>query len=100
MSQYLDWKVGDFVVCVKNLSHAAKNSEKMPELGKVYTIRGLVPTANGCGVGIFLVEIINEPKTYRQGFVECNFSALVFRKLHRNKISVFTDMLKEIKNNA
>jgi hypothetical protein len=94
---YLDWAVGDFVICIKDLKWYANKGETVPELGKVYTIRAFEADTMVC---IFLVEIINEPRTYRQGFGECRFVATAFRKLQRKRIEVFTDMLTKIKESV
>ena len=95
MTQYLDWNVGDFVVCVKDLTPFAAMGEIVPELGRIYTIREFKVEYDR--VGIYLVEIVNEIRRYDQGLGECFFIATSFRKLQKNRISIFTDMLNKIK---
>lgn len=93
MSAYLDWRVGMRVVCVDDQPSDGRG-EVYPVESQVYTIRALSLTDDG-QVKIRLVEIVNAPMAYRQGFHECWFRARRFRPVQARKtdISIFTALL-------
>ncbi|MDF1599694.1 hypothetical protein PZ895_07880 [Mesorhizobium sp. YIM 152430] len=103
---YLHWHVGMKVVCVEgaNREHGY-GDEKLPETGRVYTIREIKPCMGSGVVCITLREIVNEKRTYfqvdlrREVFGECAWPAHTFRPIQDRKtdISVFTALLNDQK---
>lgn len=83
---YIDWKVGDFVACVKEIG-SRPDSETLPVVGKVYTIRALATYESS--VGIYLVEIINGLRPYHDGEHEVCFNVRCFKKLSPNRLEQF-----------
>lgn len=90
---YADWKVGDRVVCVDASNMDFRQGEELPKQGSVYTIREIRDL--GRGVAVRLNEIVNPPKVYRPGVMECGFFARRFRKVQPRKtdIAIFKAML-------
>jgi len=77
--------VGQKVVCVwAPKTKCCYGWEKFPVVGKVYTIRNLDDLGDGFGVRV--VEIVNRPGNYQQGFVECNFSPNRFRAIEEIEV--------------
>lgn len=93
MTSYLDWHVGDRVVCVDGSPYRFNQGEEVPLEGNPYTIRQL--SVDDGDVVLWLVEIVNLPKRYRQGYLEAGFVAARFRKVQARKtdISCFTALL-------
>lgn len=100
MSQYLDWKVGDKVVCVDDAENGAYDSPEFVAVGgldglrkdAVYTIRSVGPDPEDGFLSVWLEEI------YRQTFrgVETGYAIQRFRKVQPRKtsIAIFERMLK------
>ena len=100
MTKYLDWKIGDFVVCVSDKRNVeGQFKEKIPDIGKIYTIRNFFISQNN-KVCIRVQEIVNPVLNY-DGYdepLECGFRAEYFRRLDPAKISMFTEMLTKTKD--
>ena len=76
----MNFHVGQRVACVWTPKKLGGHGwEKAPEVGKVYTIRNLDDL--GDGFGVRLVEIVNKPGNYQQGWLEANFCPSRFRAL-------------------
>jgi hypothetical protein len=90
---------GQKIVCVASLMKHATDSEIIPIVGEVYTIRAILNTDGLC---FKLREIINAPQQYEEGFTECAFEAVAFRPVVERKtdISIFTAILKRESVNA
>lgn len=84
---------GRKVVCIQDEWYTL-NGEQVPVAGKVYTIREIGST-NG-GIYIRLMEIVNAPRQYANGFAECAFDLDGFRPVDERKtdISEFEKLLK------
>jgi hypothetical protein len=102
---YLDWKVGDKVVCVDNSRPPNYHGvlTVLPEIGVVYTIRRIAPftwSTGTSGVGVWLEEITRSTKNPRGS--EQPWGASRFRPVQTRKtdISIFTAMLKPSKVTA
>jgi len=87
-----DWLYpGAKVVCVYDLSSAARPGVKCPAVGGVYTIRDAFTESrfNGGGeVFVRLGEIINTPDETAIGPYEPAFHCEVFRPLQKRKTSI------------
>lgn len=72
------FKVGQKVVCVScNFYSLGELGEVLPEKGEIYTVRSTeIFKGRQC---ITLEEIMNQPRKYLQGMVECVFGADNFR---------------------
>lgn len=77
------------VVCVKNYNDG--RTEKAPAKDQVYTVRQIVIWPRG-DVGYRLQEIVNKPKIYIEGVVECSFKIDNFRLLDDG----FTDAVESM----
>jgi hypothetical protein len=94
MSWWQTAKVGDKVVCVIETSWwKTPDDEILPQENVEYTIRTI--EVSGADVFLRLVEIVNAPQMYMQGFSECRFIADAFRPItpRQTDISMFTAML-------
>lgn len=88
-------KVGDKVTpLIEQGCWNAMRGEAVPVFGVVYTIRKIMQEPDG--IYLWLVEIVNAPKHYPDGFMEVAFYALDFRPVETRPtdICVFTSMLK------
>lgn len=94
MGEYLDWKVGDEVVCLHTFKEIY-HGETGPVEGGIYHIRNF--EVDGEGVCIRLVEIVNPLICGFDGKEEAAFVASAFRKVqkHKTDISVFKAMLNK-----
>ena len=82
---YLDWQVGDKVVCV-DADFDRPYGEASPREGEIYTIREIAPTR--WGIGLRLVEVVNPHFRYVGGTVEALFEVSSFRKVQPRKTSI------------
>ena len=91
-----NFRVGQKVVCVDTRWIVTSHKEIVPVKNVVYTIRSVEIGYQGLPV-IRLVEIINEPHQYSDGFKEARFIARRFRPIVTRKtdISVFKAMLTD-----
>ena len=89
----MSFRVGQKVVCV---NATVSNSFEfwgydVPEVGRVYTVTGIIPGAYGKYLAVLLAEIRNGSKHYPDiGYRLDRFRPLVE---HKTDISVFTEML-------
>ena len=103
---YLDWKVGDKVVCVAAGMPTYKTSRwgqfNRPEVGTIYTLREIFVETRFTGIStkaspvfIRLMEVTNPEVDTYVGPYEPAFSARCFRKVqpHKTDITIFTAML-------
>ena len=108
MSQYLDWKVGDKVVCIASAERISAMQDLTPGSnypcsGGVYTIREIRDDNSSDGrLTLLLVELDNSHligvKTNNgYGYKEPGFPVTGFRKVQPRKtdISIFTAMLHD-----
>lgn len=100
MSQYLDWKVGDRVVCIDDLweNKNTHSGRAYPECGRVYTIASMAVDIVVHGVlcrGLWIG--VSEVSGNWDG--EPEFSAKCFRKVQPREtdISCFTALLNGAK---
>lgn len=103
MTSYLDWQVGDRVVCHRDPRPTFKKWNPVgfakPEVGKVYTLREIFAETrfrNSRGaVYVRLAEIVNQPVDTFVGLYEPAFAASLFRKVQPRKtsIAIFKAML-------
>ncbi|MHA6684469.1 hypothetical protein [Mesorhizobium sp. A556] len=104
MTQFLDWKAGDKVVCVKRIVADVWAGEILPLVGAVYTIREIaVSVTDGQeSVGIRLKEVVNAPRQYSNAFAEALWPIQAFRPVQTRKsdISIFTAMLHGAKRSV
>lgn len=70
-------KVGDKIICIRNVENIFLRDESYPIVGGIYTIREIEHL--GGKIGLRLCEIINRKYNYRQGYMECGFSFNSFR---------------------
>ncbi len=95
---YLDWKVGDKVVCIN--ADGLAEYEEAPVRGQIYTIRDIAADWVG-RVGVRLQEVRNGPHPGvvpdDSGCTERGFLTSRFRKVQPRKtdISVFEAILHE-----
>lgn len=84
--------VGMRVVCVDDnfLSHGTRG-EITPSNGGIYTIREITPR-----YAFRLVEIVNKPLEYKQGFGECSFQPRRFRPAHENRMDELRTLLAPV----
>lgn len=97
---YLDWKVGDKVVCIKTgVWSNSMVGEKHPQYGETYTIRDIAPGPDTGRPCIRLVEIVN-PRRRHGGTIETTYWAERFRPVQTRKtdIAIFTAMLDSTKS--
>lgn len=91
------FQIGQKVVCVADKWAGGYGDEIFPQLGGVYTVRGidLHRLGSRCLVGLWLREIHNEKRLYARGIDEASFGADQFRPLIERKtdISIFKKML-------
>jgi hypothetical protein len=97
--------VGQKVVCIREDWRGGYGDEELPRKGRVYTIRGIDLIRGTCSdqVGLWLEEIVNEPRIYEGGLCdEVSFGHQKFRPLvvRRTDISLFQKMLTPKKENA
>lgn len=101
MTQYLDWKVGDKVVCI-SVPEDMGYGHQLPEIRRIYTIRQ-IGLGLAFGVVVKLDEIRNQSRTYNSSKFgrtvtgEICFGARHFRPVQTRKtdISIFTAMLHD-----
>lgn len=87
----MTFHVGQRVVCIDASRMVAHHCERLPVQGEVYTIRDIIEWPGGTGLQFH--EIVNSPKRYPEGFIECDFVARRFRPVKTTSISIFTQML-------
>jgi len=109
---YLDWKVGDRVVCVGTAEGIARMQAlipeaTMPESGGIYTIRAIrddrdIRHRDGAELSLLLAEIDNRHMVGRardgwKCYREPGFPLRGFRKVQpcKTDISIFTAMLHD-----
>lgn len=89
--------VGQKVVCIVDATAWRHGrGEIKPQKGSIYTVRTIMPSFRFRGEAtIMLVEIVNKPREYAEGFVECSFRAIRFRPVVERKtdISIFQKLL-------
>lgn len=94
---YHHWYVGMKVVCISGPLIQNRTKITQPIIGSIYTIREIFPCSpqkvDLCPISIRLIEIINTPRQYLEGFSECKFFACRFRPLHNTDISIFNSLL-------
>jgi hypothetical protein len=83
--------VNQLVLCVEN-SVASEYRETCPEKGRVYTVRD-VSYEEAVGSLIRLAEIVNLPRTYRQGVQEAWFVSSSFRPIDEARLLQFRKLL-------
>lgn len=72
-------KVGQKVVCIDGQFNATYG-EVVPVNGELYTVREVFQTQDFLvPVAVRLVEIVNDPRNYCFGWMECGFDARQFR---------------------
>jgi hypothetical protein len=87
------FRVGQKVLCVDGSAHwGGHGDEMLPVEGNIYTIRELVDCHEE-GVGVRLVEVLNQPRHYNIGFMEGCLLPERFRPLVTTNIGVFKAML-------
>lgn len=99
MNEYLDWKVGDEVVCISHVDYNCYSMiDILPIIGIKYSIRRIgIDNISGV-LAIQLNEIINQSQSYNNiPRYECAFAVKHFRKVQKRKtdISVFKEMLNK-----
>ena len=100
----IDWKPGDYVVCIKEVTshHKDTNLEKIwrklvPNLPVVSCVYSLREVYNRGGViGIRLNEIHNPIAKFADGFTEGAFQSQYFRKVITPNIDCFHQLLTNI----
>lgn len=99
---YLDWKVGDRVVCIASaeriaLMQSTRPGSNYPASKSVYTIREIRDDADlGGSLCVLLGEVSNAHLIGRPGYIrEPGFPLHGFRKVHPRKtdISIFIAIL-------
>ena len=89
----IHFRVGQKVVCVDGSAHwGGHGDEMLPIEGEIYTIRELFDCGDE-GIGVRLVELVNEPRHYNIGFMEGCLIPERFRPLVQTGIGVFKAML-------
>lgn len=85
-----DFWPGQKVVCLTNIWNR-KNGEWVPVKHGIYTVRDV--TFYGIE-GLRLMEIVNEPRQYAQGFAEATFVSACFRPIEKKSdpIGIFKQM--------
>lgn len=87
----MNFHVGQLVVCVAPPVRLTAMRQQ-PKIGTVYTVRD-----NGWGEPdeptIRLVELISEPRHYRQGWGEHAYVAARFRPVDEARLSIFRKLL-------
>lgn len=88
---------GDKVECVRQ-PVGGYGCETVPVVGSVYTVREM--TVADDGVGLRLVEIVNEQLLYRDGMAECSFNIHYFRPLRNRSadIEIFRELDRKVFN--
>lgn len=89
----MTFRVGQKVVCVGALSPTFYG-EKVPEVGKVYTIRNVRKFENG--IGLHLREIANSVHRYQDGTYEAFFHKEFFRPVVEKSTDTGMAILREI----
>lgn len=86
-------KVGAKCVCVKSLAKYGYGDETIPYVGQEVTIREV---AEEHGPSLKFEEIINSPRRYAQGTLECCFHISAFRPIVSlsDDIALFTTIAK------
>ena len=74
----MNFKVGQKICCVKEFTSMQKG-EIVPQKNIVYTVREVSREGS-----VRLVEIINEPRQYNEGFAECLFCSSNFAPIITN----------------
>jgi hypothetical protein len=84
------FRVGQKVVYLGGVRVGGYGDEAIPEKGGIYTVRDFANDG-----GIRLIEIVNPPRFYAEGRVECSFDVSRFRPLIERTvdISIFKVML-------
>ena len=88
--------IGQKIVCVGGPDRIIFYWEIQPKRNAVYTIRDIRP--RGDRLAFLLVEIVNPPANYDQGFDECGFWASRFKpvKTFKNDISIFQRIVDKV----
>jgi len=96
MSEYLDWKVGDEVVCIDDCFHQHNGLHKgtIYKISKIKNFDGW--SYNGNSIAIKLEGLLF-PVYRKDGKCATHFGAHRFRKVQKRKtdISMFTEMLNK-----
>lgn len=90
------WRAGMKAVCIRD-KYVSEDGEICPVAGEVYTVRSVHILDEG--VYLRLKEIVNQPRLYADGFVECEYNAVGFRPVTERKsenkhFEVLRDLLK------
>lgn len=85
-----DIKPGDLVVCVDD-NWGEHRNETCPIKGTVYTVRELF--CIGGVAGLWLEEIINNPRQYLGSFGEIGFMEKRFRPVRDDSIDIFRELV-------
>jgi hypothetical protein len=80
----MSFRVGQKVVCISDYSRWEPRAPLevgtiTPVKGEIYTVRGVCESPSG--VGLWLEEIVNKPRRYRNGYLEIAFNIKSFRPI-------------------
>jgi len=87
---------GDLVRCVvESTDHCPDRIPNLPKVGSVYTVRGFdpLPLPSSVPRGIFLMEVINPPAQWSNGFGEGAFDPNRFVPIDDGEIQIFRDLV-------
>jgi hypothetical protein len=99
------WKIDQLIVCVddKFQPHRKTFVPNLPQRGQIYSIRDIL-VRDDDGPAFHLHEIVNAPRHFRvKGeiqFCEAAFYAWRFRPLKSTDISIFTEILNTVDEDA
>jgi hypothetical protein len=101
-----NFEPGDLVALKEDFGCASLHGDVVPVHGVVYTVREVVvyePVVNSgwtISQSIRLVELVNPPRSFKEGFIECYHPSMIFRKVVKPDISVLTALLRPVKEDA
>lgn len=89
-------KQGDLVILIKDHSSLIileHMGNKIPVKDVIYEVRDFLYESNQCGIR--LVEIVNCPMFYSNGFIECGFNDFLFAVIQESGEVNIEELLKE-----
>lgn len=90
------FQVGQLAVCIK-AGWRELNYEQRPHEGSVYTVRAVVgPVGPSKFLGLRFEEIVNRPRLYIEGHLECAWNAENFRPVRTHPIDIFREIADDV----
>lgn len=89
-------QVGDKVVCINEKWPDRPKPPNIPIANQVYTIRAIITSRYGSGIGYLLKEIVNTPMQYCDKYGEAAFDRVRFRPVNETDIKISLEVFNKL----